>query len=273
MSYLRWKNPRRTGPVSSTSPEEQASSFAGWRRASAPFAILRSALRRTTVFLCGFALVCAALPAVPDLVNARDLSDGPALDELIQEAKAAVAKKSSPDNLYRLALAYSYGAEVATEKKDKAKAAAMAEAGLEPAHKLADGNDKVAEYHRLLGKLCGQVIPANPLMGTLKYGPCARDEINKTIQMDPNFALAYVTRGVGNYYLPSSFGGGPALALGDFDKAIALDSSLAEAYLWKGIALRKLNRNREAHQAIEKSVQLAPHRVWAKEQLTKTPAQ
>ncbi len=223
--------------------------------------------------MCACVVMSAALPATTDLMKARDLDDGAALKRLIEQAKAAAAKKSSPDNLYRLAVAYSYAAEVATEKKDKATAQAMAEAGLQPAHKLADGDNKVAEYHRLLGKLCGQVIPANPLMGTLKYGPCARDEINKAIQIDPNLALAYVTRGVGNYYLPSSFGGGPALSLSDFDKAIALDGRLAEAYLWKGIALRKLNRNPEAHAALEKSVQLAPDRLWAKEQLAKTPAQ
>jgi hypothetical protein len=48
---------------------------------------------------------------------------------------------------------------------------------------------------------------------------------------------------------------------------------LSDAYLWKGIALRKVNRNAEAHQAIDKAVQLTPDWTWAKEQLQKTPAQ
>lgn len=218
-------------------------------------------------------LIAATLPDTADLVKARDLADSAALDKLVAQAKAAAAQKESPETLYRSALAHSYAAEVATEKKDKAKAQTMAEGGLEAAHKLADNNTTVAEYHRLLGNLCGQVIPANPLMGTLKYGPCAKEEIDKALQMDGKFALAYVTRGVGNYYLPDAMGGGAQVSLGDFDKAIALDPKLAEAYLWKGIALRKLNRNKEAHAALEKSVQLAPNRVWAKEQLAKTPAQ
>jgi tetratricopeptide (TPR) repeat protein len=158
------------------------------------------------------------------------------------------------------------------EVHDKHKAADLAEAGLDPAKKAVAANGSNAEYHRLLGELCGQVIPANPLMGTLKYGQCARDEIDKAVQLDPKLTLAYVSRGVGNYYLPAQMGGGPEIAIKDFDKAIALDPKLGDAYLWKGIALRKLNKDPEARQAFERAEQLQPNRVWVKEQLAKTPA-
>jgi Flp pilus assembly protein TadD len=77
---------------------------------------------------------------------------------------------------------------------------------------------------------------------------------------------------VGNYYLPASFGGGADIALKDIDKAIELSGTYAEAHLWRGIALRKLGRNAEAHASIEKSLKLNPARVWAKQQLEKTPA-
>jgi tetratricopeptide (TPR) repeat protein len=115
------------------------------------------------------------------------------------------------------------------------------------------------------------VIPANPLFGGLKYGQCARDEINKAIELNNKLALAYVSRGVGNFYLPSSMGGGVDLALKDFDKAISLDPNLAEAYLWKGVTLRKANRDAEARQALRRALQLDPGRLWAKQQLDKTP--
>jgi len=120
--------------------------------------------------------------------------------------------------------------------------------------------------------LCGQVIPANPILGAMKYGQCARDELEKAIQLNGNLALAYVSRGVGYTYLPPSFGGGIDLALKDFNKAIAINPNLADAYLWKGVALHKANQNAEARQALQKALQLDPNRLWAKQELDKTPA-
>ncbi len=140
------------------------------------------------------------------------------------------------------------------------------------AQKLTSVNGNNAEYHRLLGELCGQVIPANPIFGALKYGQCAKDEIDKAIALDGRLALAYVSRGVGNFYLPQSMGGGLDLALKDFDKALSIDPRLTDAYLWKGVTLRKANRNAEARQAFQKALELNPQRVWTKQQLDKTPA-
>lgn len=234
-------------------------------------------LGRRMVKALGISCLCASAIASSaqntDLLEARDRGDRVALDHLAQQAKqAADTNTSSAEAQYRLALAYSFGAEVAMEQHDKKKAESLAEAGLAPAQKAVSTDGSNAEYHRLLGALCGQVIPANPFVGALKYGQCARDEINKAIQLNSGLALAYVSRGVGNYYLPASMGGGPELAVQDFDKAISLDPKLADSYLWKGITLRKENRNAEAHKALEQAVRLAPHRVWAKEQLGKTPA-
>lgn len=221
--------------------------------------------------------VCASIAVgagVSDnaLRNARDRQDLTALDRLIaQAASKAHANASSPEAQYQLALANSYAAEVAMELHDKKKAETYAEAGIGPAQNAVSKNENNAEYHRLLGQLCGQAIPGNPILGTLKYGQCARDEIQKAIQLNPSFALAYVTEGVGNYYLPQAMGGGPDVALKNFDKAISLDPRLAEAYLWKGLALRKENRNREARAALSRAVQLNPQRLWAEQELDKTP--
>lgn len=202
-----------------------------------------------------------------EMRRARNRQDRAALDQLIGKLKG------QSDGNYDLALAYSYAAEVAMEQRDKRKAQDYAESGIPIAQKAIEQNPNDAKAHRVLGELCAQVIPANPLLGGLKYGQCARDEVNKAIQLDGKSALAYLSRGVGNYYLPASFGGGVEPALKDLDKAIALDPKLSEAYLWKGIALRKANRNAEAHQSIAKAVQLSPDWIWAKEQLEKTPAQ
>jgi Tfp pilus assembly protein PilF len=219
-----------------------------------------------------FALVAAAPSLVPALQTARDRQDRAALDSIIGKLQAADKTNATPEVEYQLALANSYGAEIAMEQRDKKKSEQYAEAGIEAAQKAVAAKPNDAEYHRVYGNLCGQVIPANPIFGSLKYGQCARDELNEALQLDPKLALAYVSRGVGNYYLPEQFGGGVDVAVKDFDKAIALDPSLSEAYLWKGIALRKANKNSEAHQLLAKAVELRPNWAWAKEQLQKTPA-
>ncbi|MFL6414271.1 MAG: tetratricopeptide repeat protein [Bryobacteraceae bacterium] len=231
-----------------------------------------SAFRKIALFVyCSVAGAMAANgQTMAELEAARDRGDIGNMEQLIAKASGAA---NSPESEYKLALAYSYGAEIAMEQRDKKKSEALAEKGLDPAAKAVAGNNANAEYHRLQGALCGQVIPANPLMGALKYGQCARDQIDKAIQLNPNLALAYVTRGVGNFYLPAAMGGGVDVALKDFDKAVSLNPKLSDAYLWKGVTLRKAGRIADARQALEQASKLAPNRVWIKEQLQKLPPQ
>lgn len=219
------------------------------------------------------ALSVALFAASPDLELARDKQERAALDKIVTDLQAKAGQQPNDANaLYQLAVALSYQAEVATELKDKGQAQRAAEAGVKVAEKAIQLNGNNAEYHRILGTLCGQVIPANPLLGAMRYGKCAKESIDRAIAIDPKSSAAHLSRGIGNYYLPSQFGGGAELAIKDFDEAIRLNPKSAEAHLWRGIALRKLNRNAEAHQELAKSVQLNPQRIWAKQQLEKTPA-
>jgi tetratricopeptide (TPR) repeat protein len=116
------------------------------------------------------------------------------------------------------------------------------------------------------------MIPANIWAG-LKYGKCAMEEVGKAIELDRKAAANWLSRGVGNYYLPAAFGGGPGLAIRDFEQAVELDPSFAEGYLWLGIALRKQGRNADARKALDRALKLNPNRRWAQQQLEKTPAQ
>jgi tetratricopeptide (TPR) repeat protein len=220
-----------------------------------------------------YILCVASAMGSTDLEKARDAQDRPALERMTQQY-AAVAQKQSNDAaaLYNLALSNSFVAEVAIEVRDKGAAHTAAEAGIQAAQKAVALKADSPEYHRLLGTLCGQAVSANVLQG-LKYGKCAQDEVNKALQMDPKSSVNQMAHGVGNYYLPASFGGGVELAITDFRKAIELNPQSSEAYLWLGIALRKSNKNAEARKAFQKAVELNPARVWAKQQLDKTPAQ
>lgn len=220
-------------------------------------------------------ILAAALLAfgASDLEKARDAQDRAALTKLIGEASAAADKNPKDANAqYHLALAQSYLAEVAIEQRDKNAGRAAADGGIKAAEKAVGIKGDSAEYHRILGALCGQSVSANVLTG-IKYGRCALDEVNKAVQLDGKSAMAYLSRGVGYYYLPPQFGGGIDTAIKDIEKALELDPKLAEAHLWLGVVLRKAGRNAEAHKELEKALQLNPARVWTKQQLDKTPAQ
>ena len=220
----------------------------------------------------GTIVLAAFLAAVPAaLQTARDQQDRAALQKLVDESFAAAQQApKDADAQYRAALASSYLAEVALELRDKKLAEQAAVRGVKAADQAIALKPEVAEYYRVLGTLCGQVVPANLITG-LSYGKRAKDAIDKAVALDPKSPAAYMARGVGNYYLPAALGGGMDLAVADFRKAIALDSKDADAWLWLGIALRKQNKNSDARAAFAKSVELNPKRVWAKEQLDKTP--
>jgi tetratricopeptide (TPR) repeat protein len=234
---------------------------------------MRMALSR--LFSVGLAASAASLClAADDLEKLRDRQDRAGLETRAAALQAAAEKTPNDANgWYRAAMAYSWVAEVAMELRDKNGAQKAAEAGAKDADKAIALNQGNADYYRVLGTLCGQVIPANPIMGALAYGKRAKDALDKAIAMDPKSAKAFVAHGVGYYYLPANFGGGPDNAIKDFRQAIALDPKSAEAYLWMGIAMKKQHQNAQAREALTKSLQLDPDRIWTKDQLEKTPAQ
>ncbi len=234
---------------------------------------MNNMLRKTSRVILVPCFALAAM-AADDLDKLRDRQDRPGL-----EARAAVLQEAAektpndPNGWYRAAIAYSYAGEVAMEVRDKNGAQRAAEMGAGDAEKAIALNGRVADYYRVLGTLCGQVIPANPIAGILTYGKRAKEALDKAIEMDPKSSKAFLAHGVGYYYLPANFGGGPENAMKDFRQAIALDPRSAEAYLWMGIALKKEHQNAQAREALAKSLQLDPDRAWAKDELQKTPAQ
>jgi tetratricopeptide (TPR) repeat protein len=213
------------------------------------------------------------MTAPPTAQRALNEQDRAALEKIAGESLAGAEKKPADFTAQmEAALHQSLLAQLAIEIGDKPMGRHAAEAGMAPARRAVDLKPNDAEAHRLLGTLCGQVIPANPL-SALKYGRCAMDEVKKAIELNPNSSNAWLSRGVGNYYLPEAFGGSVKQAIQDFEKAIQLDGKSAEAQLWRGIALRKSGNAADARKAIERSLKLNPDRKWAKQQLDKTPAQ
>ncbi len=209
-----------------------------------------------------------------ELMKARNAQDQPALERIASQAMARADKEAGDAAAqYNAAFAESTLAEVAMEVRDKNLARAATDAGARMAERAVTLKPEIAEYHRIYGTLCGQAAAAVGGLGALKFGRCALDEVNKALQLDAKSPMNYLSRGIGNYYLPAALGGGVELAMKDFEKAAELDRKLPEAHLWMGVALRKLNRNAEARKEFQKGVELDPSRVWAQQQLEKTPEQ
>ena len=187
-------------------------------------------MRILSVVVLAATLVSSAWAAADELDKLRDKQDRAGLDAHAAALQTAAEKRPDDANgWYRAAIAYSYVAEVAMEVRDKVGAEKAAETGAADADKAIALNGKMADYYRVLGTLCGQVIPANPIMGVLTYGKRAKEALDKAIEMDPKSPKAFVAHGVGYYYLPDKFGGGPELAIKDFKQAIALKTGSMSA--------------------------------------------
>jgi tetratricopeptide (TPR) repeat protein len=215
-------------------------------------------------------LMAGFLAAPGSLEAARDREDRPALEKMANDAcQAAASATNNIDAQLHCAVAASYLAEVAQEQRDKKAAQQAAERGVQAANRAVALKPASGEAYRLLGMLYGQSVV--DLMSGLSNGPRSKDAIDKAVSLAPKSAGVYVARGVGNYYLPAQLGGGAEAAIADFRRAIQLDAGDSEAYLWLGLALRKENKNAEARQAFSKALELDPGRVWAKQQLDRTP--
>lgn len=210
---------------------------------------------------------------VDDARRARDAQDRDKLEKLAAQALASAEKQpGSARAQYEAALAHSYWAEVLAEVRDMAGSSRAAQAGIAPAERAAQLEPDSAEHHRLLGTIYGQVIPGNVALG-LRYGRKTLEELDRAVALNPKNAAVHLSRGIGKYYLPAMFGGGAEAALQDLRRAVELDATSDQAQLWMGLALRKVNRNSEAREALARAVKLNPQRVWARQQLEKTPAQ
>jgi len=204
------------------------------------------------------------------LESARDRQDRATLEKISADALANAAKASNDaEAQYQAAVACSYLSEVLIEQRDKKASQQAAERGIKAAQRAVALKPE-AENYRVLATLYGQAIA--DLLSGLSYGPKAKEAVDKAVEKAPRSSAVYVARGVGNYYVPAQLGGGVEAAIADFRKAIELDARNAEAYLWLGLSLRRQNKDAEARQAFAKSLELDPNRVWAKQQLDKTPA-
>ncbi len=144
----------------------------------------------TGLFLMLF--LAAAPPWSADLQRARDTQNRTELGRIASQLSVVAAKQASDaEAQYQAALANSVLAEIAAEVRDKNQAQAAAEAGMKAAERAISLKPANAEYHRILGTLCGQEAAAVGGLGALKYGRSSLEEINKALELDPKASLNY----------------------------------------------------------------------------------
>ena len=79
------------------------------------------------------------------------------------------------------------------------------------------------------------------------------DLFAKTIECDPDFKLAYASRGSAHLRLDN-----PKEALKDFDKAIELDEMYSKGFHLRGLARERLGENEQAKEDFDRAIELDP---------------
>ena len=190
----------------------------------------------------------------------------PGAAKTIDEYSAAAARApNDADAQYRLALACSYLAEVAQEQRDKTQAQKAAEQGIKAAERAVALRPD-AENYRLLGMLHGQAV--TDLMSGLSYGPRAKTAIDKAVELAPNRPPSIWRAAWGTTMFRCSLAAAcnwPSPIFARPSRSTRKRRSLPLA----GNRLHKENQNAEARQALAKSLELDPNRLWAKQELDK----
>jgi tetratricopeptide (TPR) repeat protein len=220
-------------------------------------------------FACFFAL-CQPVKAQvgnsdPEIAAAREARDRARVEELqkaVAKAKSEAAAKNSFETYLRLALFQSYLCEaIESGGRDEKLFKQAAEEGVAAAEKAVGLNPNSSAAYQLLGDLLNQLIP-HVFGGGMRYGKRATDAMDRAIELDPKNVDAYVSRAIGYYYTPDSFGGSKAKAFEMLKKAAEIDPREDSPHIWLAMFHLDADRREEALAEIELARKANPDRVF-----------
>jgi tetratricopeptide (TPR) repeat protein len=154
------------------------------------------------------------------------------------------------------------------DQDDKADAVRHLERGIQAAKVAIDRKGDVAAYHTTLGDLYGELAAQSGVVGKMRYGRLASASFAKALELDPKSPLAHVGAGIGKLETPGMFGGSVVEAIAEFRTAQSLDPACAEAWIWEGIAQRRLGALPEARRALGKALEVSPGNAHAQRELS-----
>lgn len=169
---------------------------------------------------------------------------------------------------YHLARAHEGLAIYYSEHDAPGEAVRHLERGIEEAKVALDRNGGASAYHTVLGDLYGELAGQSNLVGKMRYGRLASASFAQALALDPKNPLAHVGAGIGKLETPAMFGGSVVDAIGEFRTAQSLDPTCAEAWIWEGIAQRRLGAVPEARRAFAKALEAAPRNDHARRELS-----
>ncbi|MGC9971526.1 MAG: spore germination protein GerW family protein [Bryobacteraceae bacterium] len=114
-----------------------------------------------------------------------------------------------------------------------------------------------ADLHVWKGRIMGSLAQGNPV-DRMKFGVGSMGEFEKALALDSNNPDAHIGRGIGRLAAPPGFGGDVDGAIADFEAAVAKRPS-PEAYYHLGEALKNKGLNDKAAAAYKKALELQPN--------------
>ena len=141
------------------------------------------------------------------------------------------------------------------------------ERGIQAAKEAIDRTGDVSAYHATLGDLYGELAAQSGVVGKMRYGRLAAASFAKALALDPKNPRAHLGAGIAKLETPGVFGGSVAAAIAEFRSAQSLDAGCAEAWIWEGIAHRRLGSIAEARRAFAKALEVSPGNDHAQREL------
>lgn len=222
-------------------------------------------MRSRWLILPVFALILSAHAADTDpAIKARDQADIPALHLLIAQAQADAKQKNTADYYEHVAQLNLWLCEAGHVNNDNKVMKQGAQDGITAAEKAVALNPNSSEAHRLNGDLTGELIGVT-IMGGMRHGKHAGEELDKAIQLDPNNVEAYTGRAIGYFFTPSTFGGSKDKAAELLQKAISINPNSGRAHIWLAQVYQSQGKHDDALREINEALRIDPDRRFAKD--------
>lgn len=127
-----------------------------------------------------------------------------------------------------------------------------------------------AESLALLSGILGMRISNSPALGPF-LGMKAGAAVDRAEAIAPHNPRVQLFKGIGKMFTPALFGGSKSEALASFDAAIAAfpatrratDWGLDDAYIWRAILLKRMERPTEAQLSLRRALAVTPEHSWA----------